>query len=219
MKVIKLKIKGMTCPSCSASVERLVSDLDGLKSKKVSHETDSGEFAIDENLLTEDELIKRINQGHYKVVGFMEEDFHLQIEIPKCPICEKSGQLVPNSVFKSNLKQESLDKINLEARNYICLNSICSIAYYNENNKTTIDKSELKRELWFKEDAERKIICYCNNIDTEQIEKAVNEFGLTTWEQVVLKYRSRTIEKCETLNPTGYCCREVFDNVVNQIKK
>ncbi len=219
MKVIKLKIKGMTCPSCSASVERLISDLDGLKSKKVSHETGSGEFVIDENLLTEEELIKRINQGHYKVDLAGKENLQSQIEITKCPVCEKSGQLVPNSVFKSNLKQESFGRINLEAKNYICLNPSCSVAYYNGNNKLSIDQSELKRELWFKNGIEKKIICYCNNIDTEQIEKAVNDYGLTTWEQVILKYRSRAIEKCEILNPTGYCCREIFDNVVKQITK
>ncbi|MDD3210876.1 cation transporter [Bacteroides graminisolvens] len=219
MKVIKLKIRGMTCLSCSASVERLVSDLEGLISQKVSHKTDSGEFMIDENLLTEEELIKRINQGHYKVDLPEKENLQAQIEIPKCPICNKSGLLVPNSVFKSNLKQENLGKINLEAKNYICLNPSCSVAYYSKNKKLTIDKSELKRELWFKNGIKRKIICYCNNIDTEQIEKAVNDYGLTTWEQVVLKYRSKAIEKCEILNPTGYCCRENFDNVVKQITK
>ena len=217
MKVIKLKIKGMTCPSCSASVERLVQDLEGLKSQKVSHETDSGEFVIDENLLTEKELINRINQGHYKVDLLEKEILQHQKEIQRCPVCAKSGQLVPVSVFKSNLKHESIEKINFEIKNYICLNPSCSVAYYNENNKFTIDKSELKRELWFKNGCEKQIICYCNNIDTKQIENAVNEQGLTTWEQIVSSYRSKVIEKCETLNPTGYCCREIFDNVVKQI--
>lgn len=132
----------MTCPSCSDSVERLVSGLGGLKSKKVSHETNSGEFVIHENLLTEEELIKRINQGHYKVDLERKENRLFQIEITKCPVCEKSGQLVQNSLFKSNLKQESIGKINLEAKNYICLNPSCSVAYYNENNKLAIDKSE-----------------------------------------------------------------------------
>jgi len=218
MKVIKLKIKGMTCSSCSASVERLISDLEGLKSQKISHETDSGDFVIDENLLTVEELIKRINHGHYKVDIAEKENLQYQIEITKCPVCKESGQLVPNSVFKSNLKQGGINKINLEANNYICLNPTCSVAYYSEKNKLTICKSELKRELWFKKGTERKIICYCNNIDVEQIEKAVNEYSLTTWEQVVSKYRSKAIEKCEILNPTGYCCREIFDNVVKQIK-
>ena len=209
----------MTCPSCSASVEGLVSNLKGLKSLKVSHETDRGEFVIEENLLTEEELIKKINQGHYKVGRAEKENLQAQVEIPKCPACEKSGQQVPNSVFKANLKQETIGKINLEVKNYICLSPSCAVAYYNENNKGTIDKSKLNRELWFKDDIERKIICYCNNIDVEQIEKAVNDYGLMTWEHVVLKYRSRAIEKCETLNPTGYCCREFFDHVVKQIVK
>jgi copper chaperone CopZ/bacterioferritin-associated ferredoxin len=218
MKVVKLKIKGMTCPGCSASVERLVRDLEGLKSQKVSHETDSGEFVIDENLLPEEELINRINQGHYKVDLAGKEKVIFQIAISKCPVCNTSGQLVPNSVFKSNLKKDSIGKIDLKAKNYICLNPSCSVAYYNENNRNTIDKSEMQRELWFKNGIERKIICYCNNIDTNQIENAVKEYGLTTWEQIVSKYRSKPIEKCEILNPTGSCCREIFDNLVKKIQ-
>ncbi len=208
----------MTCPGCSASVERLVADLKGLQSQKVSHETDSGEFVIDENLLTEEDLINRINQGHYKVDLPKKNPFQFRVDINRCPVCEKPGQLVPNSVFQSNLKPGSLSKINLKAQNYICLNPSCSVAYYNTENKFTVDKSELKRELWFKEGTERKIICYCNNIDTEQIEKAVKENGLTTWEQIVSKYRSAPIEKCEILHPAGNCCRENFDKTVQRIK-
>lgn len=218
MKIVKLKIKGMTCPGCSASVERLVGDLEGVKSQKVSHETASGEFVIDESLLTEEALINRINQGHYKVDLGGKENLVFNLAISKCPVCKQPGQLVPNSVFKSNLKKESIAKIDVKAKNYICLSPSCSVAYYNEPGQTTIDKSELRRALWFKKGNARKIICYCNNIDSEQIERAVNEHGLITWEQIVLKYRTKIIEKCESLNPAGMCCRENFEDLVKQLK-
>ncbi len=32
-------------------------------------------------------------------------------------------------------------------------------------------------------------------------------------------YREKVNEKCEVLNPTGYCCRELVDEVVSDIKK
>ena len=131
-----------------------------------------------------------------------------------CPICSEKGQKVVNTVFKSNLKPDSFKKIDLDVNNYICLNSKCEIAYYNE--KIQININELRRELWFKTSSKRKIICYCNNIDEEQIEEAVNEHNLTTWNEITSHYRKKVIENCENLNPTGHCCRKNFDETVKQ---
>ena len=49
MKIIELRIKGMTCPSCSAAVEKITDELEGIKSKTINHATDCGVFEFDEN--------------------------------------------------------------------------------------------------------------------------------------------------------------------------
>jgi bacterioferritin-associated ferredoxin len=114
------------------------------------------------------------------------------------------------------LKSESFKKIDLSIENFICLNPSCNVVYY--TRQETIDKSELKRELWFKNGSKREIICYCNNIDSEQIKAAVTSQYLTTWEAITSYYRKKVVEKCEILNPTGYCCRKKFNEVVNKCK-
>ena len=215
MKKIEVTIKGMTCPSCSAAVDRLVEELDGMKTKNINHVTDSGQFEFDDNTITEEEIIAKINEGHYKV-DTDKEIIENNINIPECPVCTTSGQLVPDSVFKSNLITDSFNKIDREKKNYICLNPACDTAYYND--VITIDKSKLKRELWFKKDTEKKIICYCNNIDKSQIEDVIVNYNLSTWEEITSHYRNKVIEKCEVLNPTGYCCRGTFNKVVSKIK-
>jgi len=214
MKKIEITIKGMTCPSCSATVNRLVDELEGIKSKNINHVTDSGLFEFDENVITEEQIIAKINESHYKV-DTDKVIIENTIEIPKCPICDVSGQLVPNTVFNSNLVAESKPKINLEKQNYICLTPECKIAYYND--EITINISELKRELWYKNGTKKKIICYCNNIDKSQIKDAVTNHNLTTWEEITSHYRKKVIEKCELLNPTGLCCRNTFSKVVDKI--
>ena len=78
--------------------------------------------------------------------------------------------------------------------------------------------SHLRREIWFKKSSKKKTICYCNNIDREQIKEAVQIYGLKTWEEITSHYRTNVIEKCELLNPTGACCRETFDKVVDKMK-
>jgi copper chaperone CopZ/bacterioferritin-associated ferredoxin/CRISPR/Cas system-associated endoribonuclease Cas2 len=218
MKIIELRIKGMTCPSCSAAVEKITDELEGIKSKTINHATDSGVFEFDENIISEKEIIAKINEGHYKVDIPEGMEITVLADIPPCPTCNKIGKKVFNSVFKSNVKPASLQKIDMKKQNYICYNSDCETVYYNEN-KMIIDHSELKREVWFKKVAKRKIICYCNNIDKEQIREAIKNYNFESWEDITSHYRKKVIEKCEVLNPTGYCCRDTFDKVVNKLKK
>ena len=100
---------------------------------------------------------------------------------------------------------------------FICMNPACNVAYYSVKNQI-VDKSKLKRELYFKQGTGREIICYCNNVDRNQIEKVVKEHGLTIWEDVMGLYTRKIQEKCEYLNPTGLCCRDLFTEVVEEIK-
>jgi copper chaperone CopZ/bacterioferritin-associated ferredoxin len=219
IKTVTLPIKGMSCSSCSRYVEKQVEHLPGLVDRHVDHAADSGEFKIDESLLTAQQLIETINKGHYKVdlpagVALPDE----AEEVPACPVCHARGVKVPNTVLKSNLKPATFKTTDLEDDFNICMNPACSIAYYTIGKNQIIDKKELKRELYFKEGSERQIICYCNNVDKKQIEETVNTYHITDWDETMAHYRTKVQEKCEILNPTGLCCRELFEEVVVDIK-
>ncbi len=214
MKTIKLEIKGMTCPSCSASVNRLIEQLDGIRHKEVNHVTDNARIEFDENLISQEAIIAKINEGHYKVVG--QEDVVNEVVVPSCPTCGKKGSLVPHTIFRSMLKPEVSGLIIAGKEHFICLNPACNTAYYNQDIR--IDKAKLRREIWYKKGTKRNIICYCNNIDREQIKDAVQHHGLETWEDITSHYRKKVIEKCELLNPTGHCCRSTFDKVIHKFK-
>lgn len=210
IKTITLPIKGMSCSSCSRAVERQVEDLDGLIKMNIDFASDTGEFTYDVNKLSYHTLIEKINESHYKVdlEGF---DFNSsKKDLPACPSCGKSGQLVPNSVFRSILLAETYNKLNFDDEFQICLNPKCLAAYYSSEKNQVVDISALKRELWYKEGAKRKIICYCNNVDTKQIDKASEYFGLHSWDEVMKHYRKKVIERCEVLNPTGLCCKDTY---------
>lgn len=208
IKTITLPITGMSCSSCSRAVERQVENLDGLVDMNVDFATDSGEFTYDVNKLSYHTLIEKINESHYKVEGF--ESQISKKEIPPCPTCGQQGQLVPNTVFRSILLPEIFNKTDFEDEFQLCLNPTCPTAYYSTEKQQVIGQSELKRELWFKDGVKRKIICYCNNVDTDQIDVAASEFGLHSWEEVMHHYRQKIIERCEVLNPTGLCCKDTY---------
>lgn len=210
----------MSCSSCSRSVVKQVESLQGLVEQNVDHDTDSGEFTIDESQLSVDELISTINQGHYKVdltAGASVAD--IEKNIPACPVCQKQGAEVPNTVLRSNLRPTTFKSTDLDDDFNICMNSACSVAYYTSGKNQVIDKEELKRELYFKEGSNRQIICYCNNVDKEQIKDTVSIHHITDWDETMAHYSNKVQEKCEILNPTGLCCRDLFDEVVNEIQE
>lgn len=220
IKTITLPIKGMSCSSCSRAVERQIENLDGLIKKEVDFATDSGEFTYDVNKLSYHTLIEKINEGHYKVdlEGF-ESSENSNKTIPPCPTCGLIGQLVPNTVFRSILLPQKFNETDFDDDFIICMTPSCPTAYYSIDKDQIIDLSELKRELWFKDGSKRKIICYCNNVDTDQIEKAYTDFGLEQWDDVMGHYRKKIIEKCEVLNPTGLCCKSTFDQFETEMQK
>lgn len=220
IKTITIPIKGMSCGSCSRSVERQVENLDGLIDKNIDFSTDSGEFTYDVNKLSYHTLIEKINEGHYKVdlKGF-ESSTNSNNSIPQCPTCGLIGQMVPNTVFRSILLPQKFNETDFDDSFQICMTPICSTAYFSTEKDQLIKLSALKRELWFKAGSNRKIICYCNNVDTEQIKDAYTNFGLEQWDDVMEHYRNKVIEKCEVLNPTGFCCKATFDQFEVEMQK
>lgn len=136
---------------------------------------------------------------------------------PACPKCDKVGDLVPNTVFRSNLKSESRLILERQTNNFICRDVDCEIAYYNRENYVLA--KDLKRDLWYKTFSTKTIACYCNNIDKEQVKEAYLKYNLTSWKQITSHYRKKIIENCEFINPTGICCRSEFRKIVDEIKK
>lgn len=70
IKTLKLEISGMTCDHCAKTIEKKVSDVEGLVSKSVSYPEKKGEFQFDAEKTSAEEIVNSINStGHYKVVG------------------------------------------------------------------------------------------------------------------------------------------------------
>ncbi len=66
MKKITLSVKGMTCAACSSRVEKAVEKLEGTENISVSLLSDSMTCEIDENTVSEKDVIDAINKAGYK---------------------------------------------------------------------------------------------------------------------------------------------------------
>ena len=68
MKEIKLNIEGMHCTGCSTRLEKVLNNVDGVESAKVSLEEKKADIKYDETQVNEKELIEAIEDAGFKVI-------------------------------------------------------------------------------------------------------------------------------------------------------
>ncbi|MFA4844004.1 MAG: hypothetical protein WC632_03525 [Candidatus Margulisiibacteriota bacterium] len=137
----------------------------------------------------------------------------------KCPLCAKNGVAVPLTAVSNLVKPDKKHLITARQKYYLCLNSKCPTSYFDKSGATVLKRGNLKVELWYKENAKKKVACYCNNITYDQVKAQVIKNNKLTWKEIVSAYRKKPIAKCDKLNPTGNCCFQVFYGMVNAILK
>ena len=68
MKEVKLNIEGMHCTGCSTRLEKVLNNVDGVESAKVSLEEKKANIKYDETQVNEKELIEAIEDAGFKVI-------------------------------------------------------------------------------------------------------------------------------------------------------
>lgn len=133
-----------------------------------------------------------------------------------CPVCGSLGVEVEPITVKSMLKDNLKAEINEDDEWYICSGNKCEITYFSNNKKFL--KNDLRVMIWYKERILQVPICYCSNLTEEEIYKAVRD-GCKTIDDVQ-EYTNKNITgKCQTENPLGKCCRNVFLKAMDDAKK
>ena len=68
MKEVKLNIEGMHCTGCYTRLEKVLNNVDGVESAKVSLEEKKADIKYDETQVNEKELIEAIEDAGFKVI-------------------------------------------------------------------------------------------------------------------------------------------------------
>ena len=66
MKEVKLNIEGMHCTGCSTRLEKVLNNVDGVESAKVSLEEKKADIKYDETQVNEKELIDVVEDAGFK---------------------------------------------------------------------------------------------------------------------------------------------------------
>ncbi len=132
-----------------------------------------------------------------------------------CPECNSKSIKVKGVVVKRFVRREFWEDIKNNDIYELCTNPDCFISYFSKKNKVKFSIQDLSIPIWFKRDSTPKYACYCNKITFDMLRDSVIKDGLITWKDIVLKYRSRAICRCDILNPLGECCTKVFYSAIN----
>lgn len=68
MKEVKLNIEGMHCTGCSTRLEKVLNNVDGVESAKVSLEEKKADIKYDETQVSEKELIEAVEDAGFKAI-------------------------------------------------------------------------------------------------------------------------------------------------------
>ena len=136
----------------------------------------------------------------------------------KCPNCGEIGQKVANFTVQRFVQKEFREYV-VDQDYYLCMEPKCEMGYFNNEIGKSVLSKNLKRPLWYKEDAKSKLICHCTKITEEDIIQTVIETGLVNMRHIMFYLRGRFGNICGKMNPLGKCCVSTFNEVILKARR
>ena len=124
-----------------------------------------------------------------------------------CPDCGQPGVGVKEKAVRFNIVNPKRKIKDLKTKWNVCINPGCECSYF--SGKDFFRISNLKKPLFFKDNSDDVPICYCSDLTRGEIKDAVSN-GCKTIKEVQKFTKKNMTGHCETKNPLGKCCRNVF---------
>lgn len=132
-----------------------------------------------------------------------------------CPACGQPTLKVKENALRTQMKNPE-NLAGEKGKWQACVNENCDTVYY--KNTIEIKKDELQNAVFFKTKTDETIICYCYKITRGDIKLAIENGCQSTSE--VYKFLKRSKKgSCETNNPLGRSCSNVFKFTFNELLK
>lgn len=132
-----------------------------------------------------------------------------------CPLCGSPAIKVKGATVKNQLK--STKKADFDTKWHVCVQSGCECVYF--NNKDVFTVADCKKPLFFKDRTDHAVVCYCYNTTVGDIRNAIEKGCKSAGEVRKHTKKHKTGSGCETNNPLGKSCSNVFTKTVNDLLK
>lgn len=122
----------------------------------------------------------------------------------RCPHCDEKGRSVSLATVGSMAKT-SVEAHKLSQPSYkLCRNPDCPVVYFTRG--ITIDKTELRVAVNFKETNYDGPVCYCFNHTLASIRAEIQSTARSTVQRAITQEIQAGRCACEVKNPAGTCC-------------
>ena len=134
----------------------------------------------------------------------------LIIEI--CPVCKSVGFPVGIETVEPLSGKDF--KNSDPSKPAACLEQSCTVTYF--CGSEYILKTGIKVPLWYKDESDNVPVCYCPDINRNEIKTAVENRCRTIVD--VQAYLGKNVKgKCKRENPLGLYCRNIFLNEIEKL--
>lgn len=123
------------------------------------------------------------------------------------------------NITVKHLVNEELSKEIKNTSYFICMNEECNVVYFNSELDIAYNKQQIKVPIWYKNDANPKYICYCNQVTENQIINAVLKDGAKDIKDIIRLTRAMKNGNCKVNNPLGKCCSPIIQETINKALK
>lgn len=140
------------------------------------------------------------------------------ILIRACPSCGGVGW----RVLKSNVGNHVDAKYwsLLDNNFWFCPNRDCDVVYYNNSRGLYFLKGEVNVPVFHKETHPSRPVCYCLNVTEAMIREEIYVKGCCdSLEEIVAYTKAGTGRWCPITNPSGKCCRDYLEPLVEGLIK
>jgi len=136
----------------------------------------------------------------------------------RCNKCNTKGKAVKIDTVLS-LCNDYVKNTITDDKYYLCMNPECTVAYYSIIGRE-VELDSLKVSINFKNKKQKHIVCYCRNIDLDDIYLAVNKTSDYSIAKIIrLLLKDDVVIDCLHLNPTGDDCTEAFKAAIEKARK
>lgn len=132
-----------------------------------------------------------------------------------CPVCEALGEEIPYETV-CNLVKPDKKVLILDKGYYICLNPSCNVAYYCDNNKDTFITSDISVPIWYKDDANIKYVCYCNNVTIDEVTNTIIDYKVKNIKGLMKYTNVMKNGQCKKNHPMGKCCSFYLNKLIEE---
>lgn len=135
-----------------------------------------------------------------------------------CPKCGEKGVRVKSGTVRYLLDSEHRTAVSDKIYG-LCLSSDCAVSWYAQDDSHHFTTDQTATPIWTKADVDPIMACYCNKITKEMVFDAVKTNGLNDMQSIIEYYRDEMKSMCAVKNPTGKCCSEAFNVMIQEAPK